>query len=55
MRSHHEQTVTVECLKCGHIGVLTREVLARFRSSLRRPLRLSSNACVAASAVVKAW
>ena len=29
IRSRHEQNVTVECLKCGHIGVLTPEALSR--------------------------
>ena len=30
MRSRYEPNVTVECLTCGHTGLLTREALSRF-------------------------
>jgi len=33
-----EMNVTVECLKCGHVGVLTREALARFSIPRDAPL-----------------
>jgi hypothetical protein len=37
-RSCHEQNVTVECLTCGHIGVLTREALTRFSIQPNTPI-----------------
>jgi hypothetical protein len=30
MRSRHEPNVSVQCLTCGHTGLLTREALSRF-------------------------
>ncbi len=36
--SRHEDNVTVECLKCGHIGVLTPEALSRFSIGPNTPI-----------------
>ena len=38
IRSRHEQNVTVECLKCGHIGVLTPDALSRFSMRPHTPI-----------------
>jgi pimeloyl-ACP methyl ester carboxylesterase len=38
MRPHNEPNVVVECLTCGHIGVLTREALSRFSIQANRPI-----------------
>ena len=52
--SRHEPNVVVECLTCRHTAALTREALSRFSIGPTRRLRLSSNACAAAGAVVEA-
>jgi hypothetical protein len=36
--SHHEPDVVVECLTCGHSGVLTRETLSRFSIGPNTPI-----------------
>ena len=38
MAKSGEMNVAVECLKCGHVGVLTREALARFSIQRDAPI-----------------
>jgi hypothetical protein len=38
MRSRKEQNVVVECLSCGHTGILTREALSRFSIGPNTPI-----------------
>jgi hypothetical protein len=38
IRSRSEPSVSVECLTCGHIGVLTREALSRFSIAPNTPI-----------------
>jgi hypothetical protein len=38
MRSRIEPNVTVECLTCGHIGVLTLEALSHFSIQPNTPV-----------------
>jgi hypothetical protein len=38
MRSRNERNVVVECLTCGHTGVLTREALSRFSIGPNTPI-----------------
>jgi hypothetical protein len=48
-----EQSVRVQCLRCGHVGVLTAETLSRLAITPSTPLLPSSNACAAAAAAVQ--
>jgi hypothetical protein len=36
--SPYQQNVSVECLTCGHTGVLTREALSRFSIAPNSPI-----------------
>ena len=38
VRSRYEPNVTVECLTCGHTGVLTQEALSRFSIRPNTPI-----------------
>ena len=50
-----EPGVTVECLHCGHVGVLTREMLSRVAIAPHTPIAASSSPSAAASAEVKVY
>jgi hypothetical protein len=48
-----EHSVRVQCLRCGHVGVLTAGTLSRLAITPSTPLPRSSNGCAAVAAAVK--
>jgi hypothetical protein len=48
-----EQSVQVQCLSCGHVGVLTAKTLSRLAIAPGTPMPPSSNGCAAAAVAVK--